>query len=386
MHLEVTPTGMQLPDALSQCQDYDTIVVRQGVYSFTPLLPTTDAWQTGPDGGAALRLWNRNGVRIIGDNYPSLTFTPGSGLCLQNCQDIEISGLTFQGSGYTTTPEKWYFALMLLAETNSRLHVHDCGFWDSGNHGIGHLMGSSTDDSVFKNNTFLRGGHLNRPADTEGQPALGGDGAAMAVRGSRNVYRGNLITDWLRGIEIEAKDNEASNNVVENNELRNVFWHGIFVTPTGGDPAKCRRNIIRRNRLASGPGMGNFTMAHPIYLSGGYMQTVEDNDIHCKPGDWCAVDASANHCNLTPVIFRNRVFGGRFGIGIGFNDKPAGELFAWVAQNQLDSCEGAGIGYRGMSHQVWSNRIGAVVPRDGVQVPIYAPDDPTMSCCWDNHV
>lgn len=386
MHIEVTPTGTQLPEALAQCQDYDTIVVRQGVYSFTPLLPTTETWQAHPDGGAAMTLRGRKGVRIIGDHGPLLKFTPGSGLCVMDCQDIDVSGLTFQGQGYTLTPEKWYFALMLLAGHNTGLRVHECSFWDSGNHGIGHLMGGSTDDSVFERNVFLRGGHLNRPADVEGQPALGGDGAALAVRGSRNVYRRNLIVDWLRGIEIEAKNNEASNNIAELNELRNVFWHGIFITPTGGDPERCRRNIIRHNLLTSGPGMGNFTMAHPIYVSGGYSQFIEDNQIRCKIGDWCGIDVSANHCDLTPGVYRNRIFGGRFGIGVGFNGTPAGKIGALVAWNQLDSCEGAGIGYYGThpDHWVWSNRIGAVIAREGVQQPIYAPDDPTFACCWDN--
>lgn len=342
-----------------------------------------------------MTLRGRKGVRVIGDHGPLLKFTPGSGLCLVDCQDCEISGLTFQGSGYTLTPEKWYFALMLLAGTNARLHIHDCSLWDSGNHGIGHLMSGSTDDSLFDRNIFLRGGHLNRPADIPGQDPLGGDGAALAVRGSRNVYRHNLIIDWLRGIEIEAKTNEASGNIIEHNELRNIFWHGIFITPTSMDSSTSRRNIIRRNRITTGPGMGNFTMAHPIYVSGGYDHTIEENEIYGseaqssgKAKDWCGIDCSANHCDLTAIIRGNKVFGiGRFGIGLGFNDKPAGILRADVSGNQLDYCGGAGIGYRQRNnyrHRIWSNHIGAVVPRDGVEVPIYAPDDPMLTCCWDN--
>lgn len=385
MHLEVTPTGTQLPEALAQCQDYDTVIVRQGVCSFSPLPPTTETWQAHPDGGAAMTLRGRKGVRIIGDHGPLLKFTPGSGLCIMDCQDIDVSGLTFQGTGYTLTPEKWYFALMLLAGHNTGLRVHECSFWDSGNHGIGHLMGGSTDDSRFERNIFLRGGHLNRPSDVEGQPALGGDGAALAVRGSRNVYRRNLIVDWLRGIEIEAKDNDASNNVVEENELRNVFWHGVFITPTGGDPSRCKRNIIRHNLLTSGPGMGAFKMAHPIYVSGGLCQLIDHNHIMGKDGDWCGIDASADHCELSVGILNNWIYNtGRFGIGAGFNGKEMGHRSASIGWNYLGGCGGAGIGYIGTNVYVFGNRIGAVIPRDGVQQPIYAPDDPTFACCWDN--
>jgi hypothetical protein len=232
-----------LSRALQFVQNNDTVLVYPGPYMETPQEPLYEVYEL-PGLGAALHLQNLSGVTIRGIGRPVVWFTThGNGLALENCTDIRIEGLHFRGAGQLMESQPYLFALLLLHGSNDRIQVRDCIFSESGNHGIGHLVGPrGTDNSVFENNQFLTGGHLR-------QPYLVADGAAIAVGGSDNRICGNHIRDWLRGIELESSvpDSTTSRNVVSGNRIYRCLWQSILVVPEHQNPDLFDQIIISDN-------------------------------------------------------------------------------------------------------------------------------------------
>ena len=287
--------------AFQLVRDYDTVLIYPGPYMETPLEPVdiTDL----PGGGAPLWLLNHRCVTIRGIGLPEIWLTAhGCGLSIESCTNILVEGIQFRGMGLLTEPKPYSFALLLCTGINEALTVRDCFFTESGDHGIAHLIGPrTTNNSVFENNRFYMGGHMNHPT-------LQLDGTAIAVGGSGNRFYGNRIERWLRGIEFESGDfpgldTPTSRNIVSHNKLLQCWWQHLIVVPMHRQAALFDQLLIEGN-IFQGWGVqppqtfSPLTFAHEgIYFGGGINAQIRGNDISDMwngiglrmTADWCDV-------------------------------------------------------------------------------------------------
>lgn len=301
-----------LSQALQVVRDNDVVLIYPGPYLERPLEPTDIAIQTG--GGAPLHLQNRRGVTLRGIGRPEVWFTHhGNGLTLENCSDVCVEGLDFRGAGILTEPKPYYFALLLLHGVNEAIRVRNCGFLDSGNHGIAHLLEPrTTNNSVFEKNRFVNGGHMNHPW-------LGRDGAAIALGGSGNTFYSNRIERWLRGVELESgnfpgRDQPTSRNIVASNTFLQCWWQHICVLPTHFKAALFDQIIIESNIIqgwGTEPPRDGESRPFPhegIYFAGGVNAHIRGNSIS-DMWDGIGIRLSADWSDIQDLLVsENRVW------------------------------------------------------------------------------
>jgi hypothetical protein len=320
-----------LSEAFKTIQDNDTVLIYPGVYTETPAEPL-DILDL-PGGGAPLWLRQRRCVALQGIGFPEIHFTAhGNGLAIEDCTDIRIEGLKFRGAGLITEPKLYYFALLFCHGVNEALVVRDCVFTESGDHGIGHLLGPrTTNNCVIENNRFYLGGHMKHPV-------LWRDGAAIALGGSGNVIYGNRIERWLRGMEFESgdypgHDTPTSRNIFSHNKVLQCWWQHILVTPTHRqadlfDQILIEGNIVQgwgaRPEQSFDPAS---TFAHEgIYFAGGVNAQIRGNDIS-DMWDGIGVRMTADWSDIADVLVsENRIWNvGR--TGIHAQGRPAGIIY-----------------------------------------------------------
>lgn len=329
------PQSISLPDAISGCRSGDIIHLMPGRYEVTPRPALND---NASD--SAMALLSKSNVSINGIGSPVIfTKIHGNPLVIWNCANILVNGITFEGPGQLREPNSFYYALLLLHGVNHRIRVNSCIFRDSGNHGIAHLSGPRTSNNcTFEGNVFERGGNFNRLG------GLGGDGAAIAVGGSGNLFLNNQINDWMGGIEIEGHDkpNDGSSVIIRNNRIENVARWSIFVTTTSGDSSTYNRQIIEGNILIGPAKATPGFLASGIYYTGG-SPLITGNDISGHQGigisvitDWADIwDA---------LVASNKVSNvGSSGIHLGPAATGKRPISCQIHGNKVSSCGGRGV-------------------------------------------
>jgi hypothetical protein len=352
-----------LSRALETVRDYDAVFVYPGPYMETPQEPTDVLNQ--PAGGAALRLRDRRCVTIRGLGLPEIWFTThGNGLAIENCSEIRIEGLKFRGAGLLTEPKPYYFALLLLNGINESIVVRDCVFTESGNHGIGHLLGPrTTNNSVFENNRFLLGGHLKHPL-------LNRDGAAIALGGSGNLIYGNRIERWLRGMEFESgdfpgQDTPTARNIFSHNKLLQCWWQHVAVIPTHRQAALFDQILIEGNIIQGWGAPPDQTFdpegiySHEgIYVGGGVNTQIRGNDIS-DMWDGIGLRLTADWCDIRDaLVTENRIRNvGRTGIHAVSIPSQGTVQRCRFNSNKIGPCGGRGIWINGDYNVVEGNGV-----------------------------
>jgi hypothetical protein len=349
--------------AFESLRDYDTLLIYPGPYMETPQEPVNVLDLEA--GGAALVLEDRRCVTIRGIGLPEIWFTShGSGLAIKNCADIRVEGLKLRGAGLLTEPKPYYFALLLLDGVNEGITIRDCVFAESGNHGIGHLLGPrATNNSLIENNRFLTGGHLNHPV-------LSYDGAAIALGGSGNLIYGNRIERWLRGMEFESGsypglDTPTSRNIFSHNKVLQCWWQHVLVVPTHLQAALFDQLLIEGN-IIQGWGAqppqnfnANATFAHEgIYFGGGVNAQIRGNDIS-DMWDGIGLRMTADWCDIRDVLVSdNRIRNvDRTGIHAISMPKQGAVQRCRINSNKIGPCGGRGIWINGDYNVIESNGI-----------------------------
>ena len=286
-----------------QAKSGDTIVICPGDYTFTPTVSDkpVDLYQWG----SALQLANKSNITIRGKGQVSIRFTShGNGLMIRNCENIKVENINFYGQGLIVDKD-YYFALLLLDGRNRKIKISNCGFYDSGNHGIGHLFGPrDTCESEFVGNEFINGGNMRRSV-------LIKDGAAIAVGGYSNLFERNKIKRWLRGIELECGDFPLQPTIpirdvrIINNFFEECYWQSILATPNSPEKYKLFENILVNNNIIKGWGKkpensdawgGNFNH-EGLYVTGGVGFQISNNLIS-DMWDGCGIRMVAEHGNI----------------------------------------------------------------------------------------
>jgi hypothetical protein len=349
--------------AFASLRDYDTLLIYPGPYMEVPLEPVDVLDLQG--GGAPLWLRDCRCVTIRGIGMPEIWFTShGSGLCIENGTDILVEGIKFRGAGLLTEPKLYYFALLLLSGINESITVRNCVFTESGNHGLGHLLGPRmTNNSLIENNRFLTGGHLNHPT-------LWRDGAAIALGGSGNMIYGNRVERWARGMEFESGnhpglDAPTSRNIFSHNKVLQCWWQHVVVMPTHQQAALFDQLLIEGN-IIQGWGAQpeqsfdpNSTFAHEgIYFAGGVNAQIRGNDIS-DMWDGIGLRMTADWSNIEDVLVTdNRIWNvDRTGIHAVCIPEQSTLQRCRFMSNKIGPCGGRGIWLNGDYNVIEGNGI-----------------------------
>lgn len=368
--------------AFRSARDGDTITIPAGVYELTPDVPIDIC--NKPTGGAPLVLDGKRGVKVLGQPGAKLVTTRhGCAVAMNNCQDIEISGLEIAGNGYYLGQEDWYWALLFLNGVNNRLKIHHNHLHDSGDHLIAHLLDGHTDDSELAFNQLERCGYLDHPK-------IGGDGTGIAVCGSRNWVHHNRATCCFRDYEQETKyEHPTEDNVWEDNVSEGTLFNPFLFQPGHSKAELFRRTIIRRNSVfvwQPEPKIPQWSKVHPFTFSGGTGYLVENNLVSGQSTDWVAMDFSPDKSDLLDCVVRGNIIfgGGSTGISIGPSQGPTPFRVARMAvlDNKIGPMGGYPIWYEA-TEGVWVS--GNKIVR-AQYAPVMSKCDPRLTCCGRNTV
>lgn len=352
--------GDPIHTTIRDLQNGDILVLNPGEYHLSP--PDPEARPETAQGAAVLH--GKRNVRIVGVGNPTINLrNHGTGLLIHDCSDIEIDGIRFVGRGRLRTENKSSFALLELYGTNTGIKVENCGFFESGNHGIAHLWGERrTSDSIFRDNVFRHGGNYARGANRPGETPLQFDGAAIAVGGARNFFTGNRISDWLRGIEIENPYKTSSDCcVIDGNLVERCTWQSILVTPDGlpGSGMAAFFKLIRiTNNIIVGTGTRTEKVSNTgIYVTGGFAMHIVGNQIS-DIADGIGILLQTDHSEIKDCVISGNLIRNCDRTGIQLSRGQASSPHDnHVTGNTLRRIGGRGIFVEGVGNLVSRNDI-----------------------------
>jgi hypothetical protein len=289
--------------AFQDASNGDTILIEPGTYEVTPLEPLGEDMPYA--GGAPLLLDGKSDINVFGVGNPVIQATcHGSIFTRKDCVRCHLRGVTFRGQGYITQPLLYYFSLVLYVRS-PYCDTTDCVVEDSGDQAIAELHYDGPEGSDYctiARNVISRCGDL-------AHPILRGDGAGVAWGNCYGLIEANVITDCMRGVEIETNNplHPTIGNRILGNEIRNSLWQAVICIPEHNDADLFLDNEIAYN-LIQGRGAPNplypqwGTFEGGIVINGGRRYSVHDNTIG-RLNNWWGVDADTSKAELTDCAF-----------------------------------------------------------------------------------
>lgn len=241
------------------------------------------------NGLAAINIFNKQNVEIVGYGATIYTTNIGDAIFLTNCSNVEIRGLTVKGTIITNYPSVggigvvWgaigFFACDDLRLIDNRiLEHHDHGIIDWASQG-GQWKPATTNVQVRFN--YLKDGGSMRTNESIAQ-----DGTALVPTGGD--WTDNTIIGWLRGVEpyIDSSPSSAlvQNTVVARNRIVNSMDDAILTAgSTNAHGLIIEDNVIEWHKGATWRGSNFLTSASGININGGQRVKILRNKIYNAP-------------------------------------------------------------------------------------------------------
>lgn len=280
-------------------QSGETILISEGEYPVEPGFPSH---RTG-DSFAPMQLIGKENILVSGSGSNVVIYGEGRGdfLMIENCTNVCVQSLTFQGNRPDVVFEAVpLFGMIMLRGQNRHLVFQKCSFLDYGNHGITHLYDPKSSRHVtITQCCFARGGDF----DLSGR---GEDGAAVSGIGSHWMIASNIVDSCVRGFEVEGGGKTVATNItIQGNLLTNTMNLGIMVFVTSHVSGNFTDIRIHDNRLLNTRRHTN-DYTYPILVTGGERISVVGNTV--AQGDYVGIAMNASFSDLKDCsLVGNRV-------------------------------------------------------------------------------